>query len=91
MALFLLYANAANERNASGLDAVLVDAASEAAARTAAQARTPNGETKVPATWAAVSLAATATMPDSRVVIWLEGPAASLVGKMRNGDNLGIQ
>ncbi len=91
MALFLLYAAKQEQRNSSGINAVLVDAASEGAARTAAAAAAPTGETKVPATWAAVSLAATATLPGGRTVIWIEGVAASLIGKTRGGDALGVQ
>lgn len=91
MALFLLYADRDGDRNASGMNAVLVDAADEAAARTAAAAAAPTGETKVRPTWAAVSLAATATMPGGRTVIWIEGVAASLVGRTRGGDALHVQ
>jgi hypothetical protein len=91
-ALNLLYAATPQDRNASGLDAVLVDAVDEAAARTAAIAATPNGETKVPTTWTYVLLAAIAAgLPDSRTVVWIEGPMASLIGKTRGGANLGIQ
>ena len=91
MALFLLYAATQGTRNSSGIGAVLVDAVDEATARTAAAAAAPTGETKVPATWAAVSLAATATLPGGRTVIWFEGVAASLVGRTRGGDALGVQ
>lgn len=91
MALFLIYADRDGNRNSSGINAVLVDAEDEAAARTAAAAAAPTGETKVPRTWATVRLADTATLPDGRTVIWIEGVAASLVGRTRGGDALPAQ
>jgi hypothetical protein len=83
-ALYLLYRTRPEDRNASGIHAVLVDAADEAAARAAAIAAAPNGETRVPATWAAVQIAASAALPESP--LWIEGDAVSLLGMTRGGN-----
>jgi hypothetical protein len=86
-ALNLLYAASPEDKNESGLNAVIVDAADEAASRAAAIANTPNGSTKVPTTWTYLLLAATAgTLPST--VIWIEGDMATLIGKTRGGDLL---
>ena len=45
MPLFLLYRTAEADRNSSGVDAVLIDAADESAARSRARAVVPTGET----------------------------------------------
>ena len=76
-ALHLLYRTRPEDRRENGRHAVLVDAASEAAARVLAG---------VPDSWGAVQLAATATMPPGRTVIWLEGDAISLLGIDRGGN-----
>ena len=90
-ALNLLYAVSQYERNSSGLNAVIVDAVDEAAARTAALAALPNGETTVPTTWAYLLLAAvTGTLPASKTVIWIEGEMAGLTDKTRGGAVLPI-
>jgi len=53
MATFLLYRTRPEDRNPSGLQAVIVTAADEATARAVANAQAPNGSTEVPASWTA--------------------------------------
>ena len=86
MALFLLHRTAESDRRASGQHAALVDASSESEARTLAGA---------PDSWAAVQLAATATMPQPRHdgnndplrVIKFDGDAVSLGNQTDRGGN----
>lgn len=81
MAMFLLYRTRPEDRNPRGLHAVVVNAADEAAARTAANASTyvPDG---VPDSWTALDLSST----PSGDAIWLEDDAVSLLGMTRGGD-----
>lgn len=91
-ALNLLYASRPEDKNASGLNAVIVDAVDEATSRTAAIAATPTGETIVAPTWTYVLLAAVATgLPASRTVVWIEGDMVSLLGRTRGGSLIPIQ
>lgn len=57
MAVYLLYSPGEGHNNSSGRNAVIVTGTSEAAARAAAQAASPDGETKVPQGWSALRLA----------------------------------
>ncbi len=77
MATFLIRRDKAREedRNASGVAAVLVSAASEAAARAAAQAAAPGG-TRIPDSWVATQLAAT-ELPAGLNPTYFEGDAVS--------------
>lgn len=80
MAVYLLYRTRPEDRNPSGIHAVLVTAADEATARSLANAAAPTGSTKVPSTWTARDVT---TMPE---VVWLEGDAITLLGQSRGGD-----
>jgi hypothetical protein len=72
------------DKNASGLNAVLVTGADEAAARAAAIAAAPNGETRVPATWVATQLASSALPAGVGPVSWVQGNLV-LPGELRRG------
>ncbi len=61
------------------LDTCLVDAVDEATARSLAN---------VPANWAHHEMAATATMPGSLTVLWMEGDAVFLLGVDRGGNRV---
>ena len=82
MATFLLYRTRPEDRNPSGLQAVIVTAADEATARAVANAQAPNGSTEVPASWTARDLS---TLP-ADTAVWIEGDAVSLLGMTRGGD-----
>lgn len=82
MAIFLLYRTRPEDRNPSGLQATLVNAADAATARALANADAPNGSTKVPASWSALDVSTLA----ANQVVWLEGDAVSLLGMNRGGD-----
>ncbi len=84
MALFLLHRTAEHERNSSGIHAVLCEAANEGAARAAAAAAAPTGETRIHAGWAAVQIASSSTLP--RNPIFFEGDAVSLLTTTRGGN-----
>ena len=76
-ALWLIYSEGSPFDNATGRNAVLVEAADESAARALAVANAPDGETKVPAALRAIQLGASAhadfgTAAPSGVV-WLQG------------------
>jgi hypothetical protein len=80
MALFLLYKPVGVRRNANGVGAVLVEAATEGAAFAAAVAGAPDGETFF-SQWVAVEVAdegsdGDITLPTNP--IYFEGDAASL-------------
>ncbi|MGD2132785.1 MAG: hypothetical protein PVI23_08330 [Maricaulaceae bacterium] len=77
MALYLLYAAQPQDRNSTGRNAVLVDAADEASARTAAAAAAPDGETANVEAWAALELASAAGAPfPVEGYVWLSGDVA---------------
>lgn len=57
MALYLIRATKPNQKNATGVNAFIVDAADATAARAAARAAAPNGGSKPKASWEAVALA----------------------------------
>ncbi len=91
-ALNLLYASTPEDRNANGINAVIVDAVDEATSRTAAIAASLDGETIVAPTWTYVLLAAVASgLPDSRTIVWIEGDMVSLLGRTRGGSLVPIQ
>ena len=73
MALFLLYSDLQQTRNSTGRNAIIVDGADEAAARTKAGDNIPDGETSIN-DWAALEIAATAgaSFPTEGYV-WLQG------------------
>jgi len=75
MAVFMIYSPGSPYDNASGRNAVVAVGASEAAARTAAQAAAPDGETRVHAAWSALQLAAAehAALTGVGGVVWLQG------------------
>ena len=83
--LYIGYATAHNQKQENGLNAVLVDAASAAAAKTAAIAAKPNGSTddaKVNG-WTYSEIAATAgTLPNGAAVLWLAGAFGTGVNAM---------
>lgn len=83
MALYLLHRTREEDRNSSGIHSVIVNADNEAAARAAANAALPGGETRVPATWGARDLS---TLSPG-VPVWIEGDAVSLLGFTR-GDQV---
>jgi len=64
--------------------AVLVDAASETAARDLAHSSAPWGAVDV-RNWSATTVAATAALPGGRDAIWFEGMCASMLGTTRGG------
>ncbi len=82
MATFLLYRTRPEDRNPSGLQAVIVTAADEATARAVANAQAPNGSTEVPASWTAQDVS---TLP-ADTAVWIEGDVVSLLGMTRGGD-----
>lgn len=73
MATFLIYATKQQYRNSSGRNAVLASGANEAAARVAAKAARPDGETKVPAKWVALELTGADNLD---APIWIQGQVA---------------
>jgi hypothetical protein len=74
MATYLLYHQTGRPAaNSTRRNAVLASGASESAARDAANAARPDGETKVPATWAAQLISAT---DDVAAPIWFQGRVA---------------
>ena len=74
MATYLLYHQAGRPAaNSTRRNAVLASGASEAAARAAANAAPPDGETKVPASWASHLISAT---DDVAAPIWFQGNVA---------------
>ena len=74
MPLYVLYADQPHYRNPTARNAVLVSAADVAAARTAAAAGAPDGETKNFANWVALEIAAVAgpSFPLGGL-LWLRG------------------
>lgn len=79
MAVFLIYSPGDPFNNSTGRNAVIAAGESEAAARTAAQGSVPDGETRCPAAWPALQLAATeehAALTAVGGVVWIQGPAA---------------
>jgi hypothetical protein len=83
MALFLLHRVNASDRNSSAIHSCIVEAADEAAARSAAIAAAPDGETRVRATWAAVSLGS-GTIPVSLPsTLFFEGDSVTTLGRRR--------
>lgn len=75
MAAFLIYSTGDPHNNATGRNAVVAAGADEAAARAAANAAAPDGETKCPPSWPALQLAATehAALTAAGGVVWLQG------------------
>ncbi len=74
MATFLIRRTLSHDKNSSGIHAVLVSAANEAAARALAAANAPTGETKIPSTWEATQVAAT-DLPGNMNPTFFEGDA----------------
>jgi len=88
MALFLLHAREAHDRNSSQMNSCLVEAATEQDARDAAQAAAPNGEVRVRDSWVATNLGA-GEFPDDRTVCWFQGRGpVSLLGKTTGGNRI---
>jgi hypothetical protein len=86
MALFLLYRTNPEDRNSNNIHSVLVEAADELEARAKAKAAAPNGETKVPDSWAAVNLGDGAIPTDlQKTMLWFEGDCISALGVSRAG------
>lgn len=84
--LFLLYRVSPQDRNASGVHACVVDAATEQDARDSAKAAVPNGGTKVRDTWACLPLGNGAIPPElRRKILWFEGDCISMRGMSRSG------
>lgn len=75
MATFLLRRDPARpeDRNSNAFDAALVTGVDETAARAAAAAAAPNGETRVPDTWLATQLTADDLPAVLAPVTWLVG------------------
>ena len=71
MPLYLIYRTAEADKNAARVHACLVAASSEEVARALAIADRPNGEVKVPATWACVVIADAADLPINP--LWFSG------------------
>lgn len=83
MATFLIRRTRPEDKNSSGIHAVLVSGADEAAARALAIANAPTGETKIPATWAAAQVGS-GDLPGSMNPTYFEGDAI-LSGAPRRG------
>ena len=73
MALWLIYRPYSDNvcRNSNGVSGVLVVADDEPSARAKAQDEATSGETKVHADWQAAQLAASASLPGEREVLFL--------------------
>ena len=71
MGMFLIYASKQEHRNSSQINSVLVEAATEEAARAAAVAQQPAG-CKVLAAWTAVDLGS-GEFPSSRTACFFQG------------------
>ncbi len=89
MATFLIYrdktkSDSGAARNSSGINAVLVNGADEAAARAAAKAGRPTGETVIQPSWAAVQLAST-ELPAGFSPTYFEGDALPPGARTRGG------
>lgn len=84
MATFLIRCSPSRpeDRNASGINAVLATGANESAARAAAIAAQPNGETKVPASWSAAQVASSDLPAGLGPVCWVQGSVV-LPGELR--------
>ena len=82
MATYLLYRNAGKteQANATGRNTVIASGATEAAARAAAQAAAPDGETKVHAEWSALLLSAN---DDVAAPIFIQGDVAEPLQRNR--------
>lgn len=83
MATFLLRRTLPQDKNSTGIHAVLVSAADEAAARALAIASATTGETKIPTTWAAAQVGS-GDLPSNMNPTFFEGDAI-LPGARRRG------
>ena len=89
MATFLIYRDksapdSGAARNSSGIHSVLVNGADEAAARDAAKAGRPTGETTIHSSWAAVQIAST-ELPAGFSPTYFEGDALPGGTRTRGG------
>ena len=80
MPAYLLYSTVNHLDNSTGRNACIAIGANEAAARAAAIAAAPGGETRVPAAWTALLLATTehADLTAVGPVLWFQRPAEPL-------------
>lgn len=87
MATFLLRKNPARQEdgNSSCFNACLANGADEAAARAAANAAAPTGETRVPPSWLAVQLSASDLPAGLGPVAWVDGEIVAPGEMMRGG------